>query len=71
MTARDLNHTYDSEEFRSQGHELIDILADYLREAASRSEMPVLRDVEPDDLVRSLPLTIPPTGICRLSEFHP
>ncbi len=51
MAAKGLNHTYDSEEFRSQGHELIDILADYLREAVSRSEMPVLRDVEPDDLV--------------------
>ena len=46
-----LSHTYDSEEFRKHGHELIDILADYLKEATSRSDMPVLDYREPDDLV--------------------
>ena len=69
MTASDLNHTYDSEEFRSQGHELIDILADYLREAASRSDMPVLRDVEPDDLVREFAFDNPANRDLPLSSF--
>ncbi|MFN2335755.1 MAG: aspartate aminotransferase family protein [Bacteroidales bacterium] len=69
MTAKGLNHTYDSEEFRSQGHELIDILADYLREAASRSDMPVLRDVEPDDLVEEFSFDNPANNDLPLSGF--
>jgi L-2,4-diaminobutyrate decarboxylase len=69
MTAKDLNHTYDSEEFRHQGHELIDILADYLREAAARSEMPVLRNVEPDDLVEEFSFDNPANKDLPLSGF--
>ncbi len=51
MTKEKLSSIYDSEEFRRYGHEVIDILADYLKEATSRSEMPVLDWREPEELV--------------------
>ena len=59
MAGTKLSHVYDSEEFRKHGHELIDILADYLKEAASRSDMPVLGYREPDDLVGEFDLDDP------------
>lgn len=48
----------DIEEFRRVGHELIDWIADY-REKATRGDFPVLRDVAPGAVRRSLP-TVPP-----------
>lgn len=51
MTKEKLSSIYDSEEFRRYGHEVIDILADYLKKATSRSEMPVLDWREPEELV--------------------
>lgn len=51
MEKDDCSSIYDSEEFRRYGHEVIDILADYLKEATSRGDMPVLDWREPDDLV--------------------
>jgi len=49
----------DIEEFRRVGHELIDWIADY-REKATRGDFPVLRDVAPGTVRRSLP-TAPPS----------
>jgi L-2,4-diaminobutyrate decarboxylase len=64
-----LNKTYDSEEFRREGHELIDILADYLGTATSRGEMPVLRNIEPDDLVEEFAFDNPANRDLPLSSF--
>ncbi len=69
MSDDKLNQTYDSEEFRRQGHEMIDILADYLGQAISRSEMPVLRNVEPDDLVMEFAFDNPANSNLPLSSF--
>ncbi len=69
MSDAKLNQTYDSEEFRRQGHELIDILADYLGKATSRSEMPVLRNIEPDDLVREFAFDSPENKDLPLSGY--
>jgi aromatic-L-amino-acid decarboxylase len=49
----------DIEEFRRVGHELIDWIADY-REQATRGDFPVLRDVAPGTVRRSLPTAPPP-----------
>jgi len=64
-----LSHTYDSEEFRRHGHELIDILADYLRDATSRSDMPVLDYSEPDDLVKEFEFDNPANRDLPLDGF--
>lgn len=69
MADKRLSHTYDSEEFRRYGHELIDILADYLREATSRSDMPVLDYREPDDLVREFDFDNPSNRDMPLDGF--
>ncbi len=60
---------YDSEEFRRQGHELIDILSDYLKTVTSRSETPVLSYTEPDDLVREFAFENPSNRELTLSDF--
>ncbi len=69
MAETGLSHIYDSEEFRKHGHELIDILADYLKEATSRSEMPVLDYREPDDLVGEYDLDDPSNRDLPLDGF--
>ena len=69
MADRRLSHTYDSEEFRRHGHELIDILADYLRDATSRSDMPVLDYSEPDDLVKEFEFDNPANRDLPLDGF--
>ncbi len=43
---------FNPEEFRNNGHKLVDILADYLNEALAGSDMPVLPWNEPDRLVK-------------------
>lgn len=60
---------YDSEEFRRQGHELIDILSDYLKTVTSRSETPVLRNIEPDDLVREFAFENPVNRDLSLGDY--
>jgi L-2,4-diaminobutyrate decarboxylase len=69
MTGKDLSATYDSEEFRRYGHEMIDILADYLRETASRSEMPVLGSGEPDEMAREFDFDNPENRDLPLGGF--
>ncbi len=69
MAEAPLKQTYDSEEFRRHGHELIDILADYLGKATSRDDMPVLRDIEPDDLVREFAFDNPANSDLPLGGF--
>lgn len=69
MADKRLSHTYDSEEFRRYGHELIDILADYLRDATSRSDMPVLDYSEPDDLVKEFEFDNPANRDLPLDGF--
>jgi L-2,4-diaminobutyrate decarboxylase len=44
---------FNPEEFRKEGHTLVDTLADYLEEALSGKEMPVLPWSEPDLLAES------------------
>jgi L-2,4-diaminobutyrate decarboxylase len=41
---------FDPEEFRKEGHKLVDILSDYLKKNLSGSEMPVLPWNDPDKL---------------------
>ncbi|MBK7627993.1 MAG: aminotransferase class V-fold PLP-dependent enzyme [Bacteroidales bacterium] len=43
---------FDPEEFRKNGHTLVDTLADYLKDALSGKDMPVLPWNEPDKLAR-------------------
>ncbi len=43
---------FNPEEFRNEGHKLVDILADYLNEAIDGNGMPVLPWNEPDSLVK-------------------
>jgi len=69
MAETKLSHIYDSEEFRRYGHELIDILADYLKEANSRSDMPVLDYREPDDLVKEFDFDNPSNRDLPLDGF--
>ena len=44
---------FNPEEFRKEGHTLVDTLSDYLEEALSGKEMPVLPWNEPDQLAES------------------
>lgn len=69
MAESELNQTYDSEEFRRHGHELIDILADYLGKATSRAGMPVLRDIDPDDLVKEFDFGSPANKDLPLGDY--
>jgi hypothetical protein len=41
---------FDPEDFRNKGHKVIDILADYLKDALSGKEMAVLPWNDPDRL---------------------
>ncbi|HEV2827619.1 MAG TPA: pyridoxal-dependent decarboxylase [Pyrinomonadaceae bacterium] len=49
----------NKEDFRRFGHELIDWVADYLEHV---SELPVLSQIEPGDLIEQLPATPPQKG---------
>lgn len=60
---------YDSEEFRRQGHELIDILSDYLKTMTGRSNTPVLDYKDPDDLVREFAFENPSNSELSLSDY--
>ncbi|MCJ7819762.1 MAG: hypothetical protein MUP53_01050, partial [Bacteroidales bacterium] len=60
---------YDSDEFRRQGHELIDILSEYLKTVTNRSETPVLRYMEPDDLVPEFAFENPSNRDLSLSDY--
>lgn len=69
MQEKRLSHTYDSEEFRSYGHKVIDILADYLRKAAAGDEMPVLDYREPEELVSEFDFDHPSNRNLTLDGF--
>jgi L-2,4-diaminobutyrate decarboxylase len=69
MAGKGLSNNYDSEEFRRYGHELIDILADYLRESTSRAGIPVLDYREPDDLVKDFDFDDPSNRDMPLDGF--
>jgi len=60
---------YDSDEFRRQGHELIDILSEYLKTVTNRSETPVLRYIEPDDLVPEFAFENPSNRDLTLTDY--
>jgi aromatic-L-amino-acid decarboxylase len=47
------------DEFRSYGHQLVDWMADYLRDVGQRRVVP---QVTPGDIRRSLPSSPPATG---------
>ncbi|MFC2107365.1 pyridoxal phosphate-dependent decarboxylase family protein [Bacteroidota bacterium] len=47
MTINKLNNAYDPEEFRKKGHQLIDMLADYMQSCLSNGDFPVLPWQEP------------------------
>jgi aromatic-L-amino-acid decarboxylase len=51
--------TMDNEEFRQYGHQVVDWLADYLRDIR---QYPVLPDMQPGDLVDRLPARAPDWG---------
>ena len=44
-----LEKAYNVEDFRQQGHQLIDMLADYLANAQNNQDLPVLPYIAPDD----------------------
>ena len=46
----DIPAPFNPEEFRKQGHQIIDILSDYLKDALSGNEMAVLPWNDPDKL---------------------
>jgi L-2,4-diaminobutyrate decarboxylase len=69
MADKKLSSTYDSEEFRKQGHELIDVLADYLKDSTARSDMPVLNHIDPDDLVKEYDFDNPANRDLPLGGF--
>jgi L-2,4-diaminobutyrate decarboxylase len=46
-------YPFDPEEFRAEGHKIIDTLADYLKIALDGGEMPVLPWFEPDELAQA------------------
>ncbi len=47
-----IHQAFDPEEFRREGHILVNTLSDYLNKALSAEDMPVLPWNEPDDLAR-------------------
>ncbi|HUU04779.1 MAG TPA: aminotransferase class I/II-fold pyridoxal phosphate-dependent enzyme [Patescibacteria group bacterium] len=47
-----LQHAFDSEVFRQQGHQLVDMLADYLQQVLRRADFPVMPWREPAELRR-------------------
>lgn len=46
-----INEVFDSDNFRENGHRLVDLLADYMDQAKSGRDMPVLKWVDPDQQV--------------------
>jgi len=46
-----LEDAYDPESFRKNGHQLVDLLADYLKGARSDSNLRVLPWKSPEDMV--------------------
>jgi len=46
-----LNRAYDTEEFRSQGHQIVDMLADYLGDAVGKNVSSVLPDHSPEEML--------------------
>jgi len=46
-----LQKAFDPEDFRANGHQLIDLLADYLADATSGKPMPVLPHSQPDEML--------------------
>ncbi len=53
MSEKDITSPFNPEEFRKEGHKLVDTLANYLNDAFSGKEMAVLPWVEPDLLVEN------------------
>jgi aromatic-L-amino-acid/L-tryptophan decarboxylase len=54
-----MNFDMSPEEFREQGHRMVDWMADYLRDIR---ELPVMSRIEPGDLIEQLPKSGPETG---------
>jgi L-2,4-diaminobutyrate decarboxylase len=50
-TESKIPHPFNPEVFRKEGHTLVDTLADYLQQALSGAEMPILPWHEPEELV--------------------
>jgi len=46
-----LKHAFDPEEFRREGHQLVDLLTTYLQDCREAKPMPVLPPADPDSLV--------------------
>jgi len=44
------NNPFDPELFREEGHKIIDLLSDYLKEVTARPDTPVLPWTDPDEL---------------------
>ena len=49
-TESDIMGPFNPEDFRKEGHKLVDILSDYLQSAEKGGKMPVLPGNDPDDL---------------------
>jgi L-2,4-diaminobutyrate decarboxylase len=46
-----LNHAFNPEEFRKEGHQLVDLLTSYLQDCRDARPMPVLPPSEPDNML--------------------
>ncbi|NQV03434.1 MAG: pyridoxal-dependent decarboxylase, partial [Bacteroidia bacterium] len=46
-----ISDIFNPERFKSEGHKLVDLLANYLDQAMSGNEMPVLKWIDPDQQV--------------------
>lgn len=64
-----LEHAFDPEEFRSEGHKLVDLLSTYLQKCRNSEPMQVLPPSEPDDLVEFWTKDLESAGF-NLQDFY-
>ncbi len=64
-----LQQAFDGEVFRRQGHQLVDRLADYLRQASGRDDLPVLPWHEPEELRREWRQRLADPGIMPFPDL--
>ena len=51
MMKKDISEVFNTDQFRDEGHKLVDLLSDYLGKAIAGEEMPVLNWKDPDQQV--------------------
>lgn len=64
-----LEHAFDAETFRADGHRVVDALADYLARSSAGKDFPVLPWVDPHAMVDSWPADFPEVGTGNLATL--